>query len=643
MCGIHGVIALDGRPACAAAVRRMGDVTTHRGPDDEGSLVDGNLAMGMRRLSIIDVGGGHQPISNEDRSVWVVCNGEIYNFRALRESLRQQGHTFATGSDTEVIVHLYEQHGRRFVEHLDGMFAFALWDSRSRHLFIGRDRLGIKPLYVSRSHGSFWFASELKSIPAGQERSPALNRQAIGPYLTLGYVPAPFSIFKGVEKLPPGTMLEIDARSGAETTHRYWRPADVQRTPPADPAGSVRAQIELAVSQQMVSDVPLGAFLSGGIDSSAVVAMMARHSSQPVKTYSIGFDTADGAGAQYNELQYARRVADLFKTDHREIVVRPDVVSLLPRLLWHLDEPVADSAFITTHLVAELARKEVTVILSGVGGDELFGGYRRYLGAYFNRWMNLLPEPVVRNLLTPIARRLPSDRHSPALNLARLAKRFILSSQLEEDARYREYVGVFTDPMVQSLLVDPLPADHTIQDAFAATTGTDGMNRLMEVDLLTQLPDDLLSLTDRMTMANSIECRVPLLDQGLVDLALSIPAEQKVRGRELKHLLKQALKDDLPEDILYRSKRGFGAPMGAWLKQSLSPLVDSLLSREAVEQRGLFRHSAIERIIRDHRENREDHSDHLQALVNLEIFNRIYLDGTKPTDVSLQLEELAAA
>jgi asparagine synthase (glutamine-hydrolysing) len=636
------MVGLNGQPGCRASLKRMAQVSVHRGPDDEGEFVEGALAMGMRRLSIIDLSGGHQPICNEDRSIWVVCNGEIYNFRAIRESLQSQGHVFATGSDTEVIVHLYEQHGSRFVEHLDGMFGFALWDSRRQRLFIGRDRLGIKPLYISREGGFLWFASELKSIVAAQDRRPMLNPQALGPYFALGYVPAPLSIFSGIEKLLPGTMLEIDLPSRRETTHRYWHPAAVDRRPPTDPVAQIRSQLESAVHQQMVSDVPLGAFLSGGIDSSAVVAMMALHSDRPVKTYSIGFD-AEGAGAQYNELKYARRVADLFGTDHQEIIVRPDVISLLPRLLWHLDEPVADSAFITTHLVSELASRDVTVILSGVGGDELFGGYRRYLGAYFDRWMNRLPKSFVDHVLMPIAERLPSDRHSPALNLARLAKRFILSSRLDEHARYREYVGVFTDPMIESLLVDPVSPGNTILEAFEAATSSDGVDRLMEVDLLTQLPDDLLALTDRMTMASSIECRVPLLDQSLVDLALTIPGDMKIKGRDLKHLLKLALKEDLPRDILYRSKRGFGAPMGAWLKESLSPLVDALLSPATVERRGLFHYPAIRRLIEDHRSNREDHSDHLQALVNLEIFSQVYLDGVQPSDVSEQLEELAAA
>jgi asparagine synthase (glutamine-hydrolysing) len=642
MCGVYGILDLGQRRSPDNALARMAEVTVHRGPDDEGRYADGPFVMGMRRLSIIDLNSGHQPISNEDGNVWVVCNGEIYNFRELRADLQRKGHRFQTGSDTEVIVHLYEEYGDQLVRHLDGMFGFALWDVRKRHLLIARDPLGIKPMYLKREPGRVLFASELKAILRALDSTPAFDSVALREYLSLGYVPAPLSIFAGIEKLEAGSLLRVDLCSGASAIERYWHPRTHARRTESDWVDAVRAQLEASVAAQMVSDVPLGAFLSGGIDSSSVVAMMAKHSAQPVRTYSIGFE-AEGAGALYNELPYARRVADLFGTDHKEIIVRPDVAALLPKLLWHMDEPVADSAFITTYLVSEFARQDVKVILSGVGGDELFGGYRRYLGGYYDRFMAWVPRSVTERFLVPLAKRLPSDRHSAVLNVMRYAKSFILSQGLDAETRYKTYVGVFSDSGLDDLMVEShRPRTSALARAFSEAASSDDLATLMEVDLLTQLPDDLLLLTDRMTMASSIECRVPLIDQALVDLALDMPTQLKIKGRDLKHVLKRAMADVLPDDILYRSKRGFGAPMGAWLKQSLAGMTDSLLSKEVVARRGVFRYQAVEGLIDAHRRNQEDHTDHLQALTNLEIFSRVFVDGRSVDDVTVELKELAA-
>jgi asparagine synthase (glutamine-hydrolysing) len=643
MCGVYGFLDLGQRRSPGDTLARMAEVTVHRGPDDEGRYTDGPFTMGMRRLSIIDLNSGHQPISNEDQSVWVVCNGEIYNFRELRADLQAKGHRFQTGSDTEVIVHLYEEYGDQLVRYLDGMFGFALWDVRKKLLLIARDPLGIKPMYLKREPGRVLFASELKAILHALDTTPEFDRVALREYLSLGYVPAPLSIFAGIEKLGAGSLFRVDLCTGTQTTHRFWHPRSRATCAAGDWVEAVKAQLEASVTAQMVSDVPLGAFLSGGIDSSSVVAMMAKHSAQPVRTYSIGFDT-EGAGALYNELPFARRVAELFSTDHKEIIVRPDVAALLPKLLWHMDEPVADSAFITTYLVSEFARQDVKVILSGVGGDELFGGYRRYLGSYYDRWMTWVPRGVVQRLLVPLAKRLPSDRHSAALNVMRYAKSFILSQGLDQETRYKSYVGVFSDPNLDRLMVEPQRAGvGALAKAFSEVDASDGLAKLMEVDLLTQLPDDLLLLTDRMTMASSIECRVPLIDQALVKLALDMPAELKIKGRDLKYVLKRAMSGVLPDDILYRSKRGFGAPMGAWLKQSLAGMTNSLLSKDVVQRRGLFRYEAVDELIDAHRRNTEDHTDHLQALTNLEIFSRVFVDGRSSDDVAVELKELGAS
>ncbi len=616
--------------------QRMGDETRHRGPDDDGSYVGKGVLLGMRRLSVIDVEGGQQPIANEDQSVWAVCNGEIYNFRELRAQLEQRGHLFKTRSDSEVIVHLYEDYGQQFVEYLDGMFGFALWDVKRECLLVGRDRLGIKPLYYLIDDSRLIFASEAKAILRAPGVKPEVDPNALSEYLSLGYVPGPLSMFRGIRKLPPASLMTC--KSGRCDIHIYWRPStdvdhDLQE---ADWARLVLDQLEKSVVSQMVSDVPLGAFLSGGIDSSAVVALMARNSDQKVKTYSIGFGDSSGGG-YYNELPFAKLIAEKFDTDHQEILVQPDVATLLPKLIWHMDEPVADAAFVTTYLVSEFAKKSVTVILSGVGGDELFGGYRRYLGGYYGRQYARLPLWFRRSVLSPIARRLPSDRHSPLMNFSRYARSFILSNELSFEDRYRSYIQVFGRREREALLHATMDgADDAITRAFGRAQG-DSLSRLTGVDMATQLPDDLLMLTDKMSMATSLECRVPFLDHQLVELASRMPEHVKIRGRELKHILKVALAGVLPRQILYRSKRGFGAPMGAWFKGELATVLKSFLSREVIEGRGLFEWEAVSETMRLHESNRADHTDHLMALLNFEIWARIFLDGESPSDLSDQI------
>ena len=639
MCGIYGVLRLDGEPAPVEVLRRMGEITIHRGPDDEGIHADGVAAIGMRRLSIIDLAGGHQPLSNEDGSLWLVANGEIYNYRELREELLAAGHGFKTNSDCETLVHLYEAHGDAFVERLNGMYAFALWDARRGRLLLGRDRLGIKPLYIWQDGKRIVFASEAKAILTVPGVRTELDPVALHSYLTLGYVPAPQSIFRGIRKLPAATLLS--AEGGRVEERRYWHlPHDVDTTVSSETwIERVRARLEESVRMQMVSDVPIGAFLSGGIDSSAVVGFMSAHSDRAVKTYAIGF-AGGRAEAYYNELPYARAIAQRFRTEHHEIVVRPDVVSLLPRLLWHMDEPIADTAFITTYLVSEFARREVTVILSGVGGDELFGGYRRYLGNHYQARFDRLPAGL-RRAAAALGERLPSDRHSPLLDAMRLAKGFLSTAGLPLEERYRSYVEVFPDEAAADLLREPLPrVEDALAKAFSEAPGADDLNRMLAVDVGTQLPDDLLLLTDRMSMAVSLECRVPLLDHELVELAARIPEGIKVRGGRLKHLMKAALDGLLPKDILERRKRGFGAPMGAWLKGELAPLLRDVLSEASVEARGLFSYPQVASLIAAHEANRIDGTDRLLSLLNFEIWARLHLDRRTSHDVA---EELKAA
>ena len=616
-----------------ALLERMARVIIHRGPDDQGNYRDVGIGFGMRRLSIIDLQGGHQPIPNEDQTIWAVCNGEIYNFKALRADLEGKGHRFLCNSDTEVIVHLYEERGLDFVKQLRGMFALALWDKARQRLVLARDRLGKKPLYIRREPDRFMFASEIKSILQVEGVPRRLDFQALQEYLALGYVPAPLTLFEGIEKVLPGHYLMIE--KGQILDREYWdieSGADENCSEP-EWVERVREKLLECVKIRLISDVPLGAFLSGGIDSSSIVAAMARLVDQPVKTYSIGFA---GEDSYYNELPYALQVAQAFGTDHHEIIVRPQVAELLPKLIWHLDEPIADSAVITTYLVSQLASQSVKVILSGVGGDELFGGYRRYLSDSLMPYYKLLPRPVRNKWLPIILARLPQDRHSKWADYVRLANGFVRSADMPSASRYMSYITIFS-PDVREILVrnstgsNSLDNDETssaiLKTYFATCQMADSTNQLMYVDMKTSLPDDLLVLTDKMTMAASIECRAPFMDHELVELTSRMPSRLKLHGLSMKYLLKKAVSPWLPKDIVRRKKRGFGAPIGAWLRGDLERLVLDTLSEKQVKSRGLFNWHVIDSVITAHKNHANDYTDHLLALVNLELWCRIFLDG----------------
>ncbi len=644
MCGIYGMVGL-GSPARTepGVLAAMGNAIVHRGPDDSGIYHDEHVRLGMRRLSIIDVSGGHQPIANETGDVIVVCNGEIYNFQALRRSLEAAGHRFKTHSDTETIVHLYEETGDRFLEKLEGMFALALWDRRRRRLIVARDALGIKPLYYGQIGNELVFASEAKAFRALPGFRCQLDRSALAQFLGVGYVGAPLSMFAGISKLEPGRALFV--ADGKIEIRRFWQlPSDVDQTGSAgDWSAAVRDEMERSVREQMISDVPIGAFLSGGLDSSSIVALMSRHSNRPVRTYSIGFQGSSGA-ALYNELPHARAVAEACGSQHREILVQPDVAALLPQLVWHLDEPIADAAFITTYLVSKFAREDVTVILSGVGGDELFGGYRRYLEEHYRASYRRIPQFLRRGVLEPLARRLPSDRHGRLLNEMRLAKAFVLADSMGFEERYSRYMQVFSAAERAALLLgDPEGVDDYVIRAFAGSHSGDPLRRLMDVDLATQMPEDLLMLTDKMSMATSLECRVPLLDQRLVTLAARMPGRFKIHRGDLKHVMKLAMKGIVPDSILQREKRGFGAPIGAWFKRELAPMMRQVLSREAIVRRGLLDPDAVAKIVAEHASSSADRTDHLLGLLVLEIWCRLYLDNARPADLADELKLSIAA
>jgi asparagine synthase (glutamine-hydrolysing) len=646
MCGIHGMIRFDGRPVESGLLSVMGNITSHRGPDDEGQYIDptGQCGIAMRRLSIIDPQGGHQPLHSDDQQIQLVCNGEIYNFRELREQLIAQGARFSTGSDCEVIVHLYERYQDGCVDFLRGMFNLALWDSRRKRLLLARDRLGIKPLYLL--HTSQWlaFATESKALLALPGVSAQLDRSVLPSYLHLGYVPAPHSLISGITQLPSATVLVVE--SGKTSRRLYWSLSVKTESDRAQTewVAQTREAVDAAVHRQMVSDVPIGAFLSGGVDSSAVVAAMARHSDRPVRTYAIGF-SGGSAESFYNELPFARQVAEHLGTHHREIQVTPDMVTLLPRLLWHLDEPIADSAFLTTYLVSEFARQDVKVILSGVGGDELFGGYRRYLSEHMQHRLRRLPAWLIRWARTA-AGYLPTDRHGAWSNRIRLARSVLESTGLSASQRYRLYVQALHRDTVASLLIEPpaapLQAMHDALDStFDRFADADPVNQLCSVDLYTQLPDDLLLLTDKMSMAVSLECRVPLLDESLVELASRMPGDVKIRNGCLKHVLKESLRGQLPDQLIDRPKRGFGMPVGAWFKGPLRGMVNGLLGAPALRRRGLFREAPVQSLIDNHMSSRADATDALQTLVNLEIWSRVTLDREDPLKVSDDLRAMA--
>jgi asparagine synthase (glutamine-hydrolysing) len=628
MCGIYGIADLTGKGRHGQELLdRMGHVIAHRGPDDEGSYCGVGVALGMRRLSIIDVAGGHQPIANEDESIWVVCNGEIYNYRELRANLEKKGHVFRSQSDSEVIVHLYEEEGLDSFTKLRGMFAIAIWDANRSRLVLARDRLGKKPLYILRDSARIVFASEIKAILQEGNVSRDLDYGALTEYLALGYVPAPLTMFKKIEKVLPGHYMVCE--KGQISQRLYWDidPEQVENLPDREWVERVREKLLESIRIRLVSDVPLGAFLSGGIDSSAIVAAMARMTDQPVKTYSIGFD---GEDQFYNELPYAAVVARAFGTDHHEIVVRPNVAELLPKLIWHMDEPMADSAFITTFLVSQLAAQSVKVILSGVGGDELFGGYRRYLGDSFGRYYRLLPTAIRSQWLPSLFAKLPRDRHSKWKNLFRYADAYVASANLSPADRYASYVTLFSAD-ARAELQDGVsngagPRSLTLDRYLAQSAGAENLNRFIYADLKTSLADDLLLLTDKMTMAMSLECRAPFMDHELVELAARMPARLKVRGFTMKYVLRKAVQPWLPAEILKRKKRGFGAPIGAWLRRDLKLLVEETLSKRVVRKRGLFQWPVIRQLIQRHETKQADHTDHLMALINLELWFRQFVD-----------------
>ena len=634
MCGITGAAWLDDAPPLErSTLQRMVEQLRHRGPDDQG-IYFGNcppratdrprthVALGMRRLSIIDVAGGHQPISNEDGTVWVVCNGEIYNYQELRHRLEAAGHRFQTHSDTEVLVHLYEEEGIDFPAHLNGMFALALWDERRGRLLLARDRLGQKPLIYRHEGGRLLFASEMKSLLEVPGVSRQLDPQALDLYLTYGYVPHPHTIFRGIRKLPPAHYaLFCD---GQLTTGCYWK-CDFnheQKRPKDDYVEELRETLGSAVRLRLQSEVPLGAFLSGGVDSSIIVGLMQKMSDKPIRTFCIGFSEAD-----YDETHYARQVADRLGTEHQEFRVEPKAIELLPKLVWHYDEPFADFSAIPTYYVSKLTREHVTVALSGDGGDELFAGYRRYIAVRSGEWFDALPSPLRRVLGSGLWERLPAPARQTSD--VRRIKRLAVAMAKCPERRYLDWISTFNDSQRATLYRDEwlaeLPDADPIEFLTAALARSDRRDRVtatMLADLTTYLPCDLMTKVDIASMAVSLECRQPFLDYRVVELAAAMPLEMKLGAFRGKKILYQAFGDLLPRSVRRRRKMGFGVPLDLWFRDELRQYVRDVLLDPAAAGREYFRPEAVRQLIDEHQSERFDHSYRLWSLLFFELWHR---------------------
>jgi len=621
MCGIAGIVSLDGRPVVPDEVRAMCAVMVHRGPDAAGFYFEPGVGLGMRRLSIIDLETGNQPVRNEDGSVWVVFNGEIYNYAQLRHELTRRGHVFATRGDTETIVHAWEDDGARCVERLRGMFALALWDARRRQLLLARDRVGIKPLYWVEVEGRLLFASELKALLQLPAVGRDLNWRAVNHLFAALSTPRSESLIEGVHKLPPGHRL-VAARGRGVRVERYW---DVRFEPERGRTEAyfvdrLRELLDESVGLHLASDVRVGAFLSGGIDSSAVVATMARRTPRPVKTFSIGFREP-----AYSELQHARLVAERFGTEHHELVLEPDVLDVLDDLAWHLDEPLGDPSAIPTYMVSRLAAGHVKVVLSGDGGDELFAGYDKYRVEQRERGYGTLPA-LVRRALGVAGRLMPDGMRG-----RNFARHFALAgSERYVDAsvlfRYHDRQRLFR-PEIFALLSEDDPAREALACLDAAAG--DWLAQAQYLDLMSYLPLDILTKVDRMSMAHSLETRVPLLDHKVIEFAATVPPELRLRDGTTKYVLKRAVEDVLPASLLGRPKQGFAVPLGAWFRGGLEAFVRDLLLSETARRRALFDPAYIERLLRRHARG-EDLDFQLWTLISFELWCRAFLDTATP-------------
>lgn len=637
MCGICGKIDFNSKPIDSDLIKRMCQKMVHRGPDDEGIFIGPgskaqsskiNIGLGHRRLSIIDLSeAGHQPMCNEDESVWIVYNGEIYNFLEIKERLEKKGHIFKSHTDTEVIIHAYEEWGYDCINHFRGMFAFGLWDNRKKRLYLARDRMGVKPLFYSFKNKNLVFASTLQSLIQDEDISKEIDMSAIDYYLTYSYIPAPYSIFKEIRKLPPAHFLIWE--DGNISIHKYWDLDFSQKLVSGereDVTEGILERLREAVKIRLISDVPLGIFLSGGIDSSAIVALASGLMNEPVKTFSIGFEES-----AFDERIYARRVAELYNTEHHEFVVKPNILEILPMLVENYGEPYADSSAIPTYYVSKMARQHVTVALCGDAGDENFAGYIRYVAfnhselykRYFrnlNRFFLSISERISYSF---IQRRIFTRAH-----------KFFQAMELPLIDRYIHLICHFDNLSKDNLYTEEFKKSIDYQNAYSylskiyeSSSGIDTVDRILETDIKSYLPYDLLVKVDVASMANSLEARSPMLDHKFMEYVASIPSTLKLRGLKKKYIFKKAMKDLIPRKILNRPKMGFGIPIGDWLRGDMKEFTLDHLMGESFLTRGYFKRNVVEDLLAEHMGYQVDHSYKIWSLLMLELWLRAFIDG----------------
>lgn len=628
MCGICGIYAKNGIAIDPSAIARMCAVMVHRGPDDEGSYLSGPVGLGIRRLKIIDLETGNQPIHNEDSSVWVVLNGEIYNYLDLRAGLEEKGHRFSTHSDTEVIVHLYEEYAEKALEYLNGMFGLALWDERRQHLLIARDRLGIKQIHYYEDEDQIVFGSEIKTILALDGIDRQIDYQALSDYLSLQYIPAPRSIYRSIKKLPPAFYLCISAEG--IRMEPYWKIHYTDRLKGQEAVEAIDLELRRAVGMQLISDVPLGAYLSGGIDSSLLVAMMAQQSNHPVETFSVVWDADTQA---FDERSYARFVAQRYGTNHHEFLVKPQIEEVLGAIIRAFDEPFADDSAIPNYYIARETRQHVTVALSGLGGDEMSAGYERYLGMRLLHSYRMLPEHLRTHFISRLVQCLPDSRSgNPWIGrmkrFVRIADQgfgpsyFTISSKIETKDKFR-----LLSPEAACLTGADYDSAGNFLRHLAECDSASELNQMLYIDMKTYMVDQLLVLSDRMSMAHSLELRVPYLDHLLVEQFASVVPFMKLRGMLKKHLLKKVAERYFPKRFIYRKKMGFSSPIVLWLRGEVQPYMRHVLNRKSILKTGMINPDTVATLIDEHVSLRHNHDTKLWSLMMLMLWYDAYIDG----------------
>lgn len=623
MCGICGFYGFNNN----VLLNRMVESLEHRGPDDSGTYIDENINLGMRRLSIIDITNGNQPIHNEDESIWIVFNGEIYNFVELRRVLEEKGHVFYTDADTEVIIHAYEEFGENCVKLFQGMFAFAIWDSNEKKLFLARDKFGIKPLYFTKLEDKLFFGSEIKSILSNEEFVPSINNSSIHDFLSYLYVPPPKTIFNEVYKLEPAHTLTY--KEDKIKIKRYWD-LDCSSSHKSEDfyINKTRKLLEKAVSSHMVGDVPVGVYLSGGLDSSVITGLMSQYSDQNIKTFTVGFEDEE-----FSEINYARIVSDHFETDHHEIIVEADAFKILPKIVRQHDEPFGNPTSIIHYLISEKISKDVKVALSGTGGDEVFAGYPKYLGMKLSSYYSKVPGILRKNIIEKILFSLPESMKET--DYVRWGKMFAKASHLEPAERYFSMINYFDEDEKYEMYSEEFRKEkfensfNYINGLFNELNSINFEQRTLYAEINSFLPNNILEYTDKTSMAASLEARVPFLNPELVEFLAKVPFKYKIKGLELKYLLKKATEDIIPKSIIKRRKMGFNPPTGLWINRDLKDLVNEYLSQETIEKRGYFDYSFVEKMLKQHNKGKENLGLKLYSLIFLEEWHRLYIDSDR--------------